>query len=240
MENKFIFSPSNLKTFVQCPYKFKAMNIDKSVPYVQNEAAKRGEHLHELMEQAVKTGWNSIVWDDEKSRANAKAFIDSVWALKNNGWVVETEASIAMTRDGKPVDYFDKKDNYLRCRIDLWAVHPQKDLTIILDWKSGQVYEADKLQLQANALCMQAQFKASKYMIGFAYLDNGKVKYENIDVKGVDLTSTDPLTFATSPCLELMLALDNANHALQSGKFLQNKNRFCRWCPVTECAHSGK
>ena len=113
-------------------------------------------------------------------------------------------------------------------------------MTIILDWKSGQVYEADKLQLQANALCMQAQFKASKYMIGFAYLDNGKVKYENIDVKGVDLTSTDPLTFATSPCLELVLALDNANHALQSGKFLQNKNRFCRWCPVTECAHSGK
>ena len=74
MENKFVFSPSNLKTFVQCPYKFKAMNIDKSVPYVQNEAAKRGEHLHELMEQAVKTGWNSIVWDDDKSRANRSKY----------------------------------------------------------------------------------------------------------------------------------------------------------------------
>lgn len=238
-----IFSPSNLKTFVQCPYKFKAMNIDKSVPYVQNEAAKRGERLHALMETAVKHGWDEVAhdWNDTKSYDHAYKFIRDVWALKNSGWHVETEASVATDGYGNSVDYFSKAPkNFLRCRIDLYAQHPDKDYIIILDWKSGKVYDADKLQLQANAVCMKTMTNTDKYLIGFAYLDNGGVKYEKIDVNGVDLHEKDPLAYAASPCLELLNALDNANHALQTGKYLQTKNMFCKWCPVKDCPHSGK
>ena len=235
-----IFSPSNLKTFVQCPYKFKAMNIDKSVPYVQNEAAKRGEQLHSLMETAVNYGWKEVQWTDTKSEKYAHGFIDTVWALKNKGWDVKTEVSVATDGYGNSVDYWAKApQNFLRCRIDLYATNPAMDYVLVLDWKSGQVYDADKLQLQANAICLRDKLHVNKYLVGFAYLDSGKVKYENVDVTGVDLKEKDPLKFASSSCLELMNAVDGATRAISMNKFIPCKNRFCKWCAVKDCQYAG-
>lgn len=239
----FVFSPSNLKTFVQCPYKFKAMNVDKTVPYVQNEAAKRGERLHSLMETAVNLGWDAVAKDynDEKSHDNAYKFIQTVWGLKKQGWIVKTETEFATDGYGNPVGYWDKApQNFLRCRIDLWAVHPDKATTIILDWKTGKAYDADRLQLQANAVCMKAQFKTDKYMVAFCYLDSGAVKSEEIDVHGINLFESDPLKFASSPCIELMNAVDDARRAFAENKFIKTKNRFCKWCAVKDCEYAGK
>lgn len=240
--SNFIFSPSNLKTFVQCPYKFKIMNVDKSVPYVQSEAAKRGEKLHALMEKAVNQGWDAVSkeYTDEKSYAYAQGFISMVWNLKNSGWIVRTETEFATDGRGNPVDYWDKTDkNFLRCRIDLWAVHPEKATTLIFDWKTGKVYDCDRLQLQANAVCMKAKHKTDKYLIAFCYLDSGAVKQEEIDIGDVDLFESDPLKFACSPCLELLSAVDDARRAFDENKFIKTKNMFCKWCAVKDCEFSG-
>lgn len=237
-----IFSPSNLKTFVQCPAKFKAMNIDKTVPYVQSKQAKRGEQLHALMETASNYGWKEVQWTDTKSKAYAEGFIKNVWALKKNGWEIHTETDVATDGYGNSIDYWAKApQNFLRCRIDLYAQHPEKDYVIVLDWKSGRAYDADKLQLQANAVCLRDKTHVNKYLIGFAYLDSGAVKYEKIDVDGVDLREKDPLKFASSPCLELLNAIDGATRAIATNKFIPNKNRFCSYCPLYEggmCVHS--
>lgn len=238
----FIYSPSNLKTFVQCPAKFYAMNVAKTVPYTQSEQAKRGEQLHSLMETAVNYGWKEVQWTDAKSEKYAHGFIDTVWALKNKGWDVKTEVSVATDGYGNSIDYWAKApQNFLRCRIDMYATHPEMDYAVVLDWKSGKAYDADKLQLQANAVCLRDKLHIDKYLVGFCYLDSGHVKYENINVNGVDLMEKDPLIFASSSCLELMNALDNAQRAFALNRFIPNKNRFCSYCPLYQngtCIHS--
>ena len=62
---------------------------------------------------------------------------------------------------------------------------------------------------------------------------------ETINVEGVDLRETDPLKFASSPCLELLNAVDSASRAIAMNKFIPTKNQFCKWCPVKDCPHKG-
>ncbi len=236
-----IYSPSSLKTFVQCPYKFKAMQIDKSVKWEQNESAKRGEQLHALMETACINGWDSVQWTDAKSEVYAHRFVNTVTAMKQQGWEIHTEAGVATDGYGNALDYWAKApQNYIRCRIDLYATHPDFNTVMIYDWKSGSVYAADDLQLQVNAACLQPLLHKDHYIAAFCYLDSGTVKTQELNIQGLDVRASDPLEFATSPCLEMMNALDGAQHAIATGKFLKTKNRFCKWCQVKDCEFAGK
>lgn len=238
----FIFSPSNLKTFVQCPAKFKAMNIDKTVPYVQSEQAKRGEQLHALMETAINHGWEAVQWTDAKSQPHAHKFTGIIRGLMDNGYEVHTEVGVATDGYGHGLDYWAKApQNFLRCRIDVLLLNKEKGNAIIFDHKTGKKYGADALQLQANAVCVRDTYGISKFITIFDYLDSGDMVKETIDVSGVDLRETDPLKFASSPCLELLNAVSDAQRALSMNKFIPTKNRFCSYCPLYEggmCIHS--
>lgn len=236
-----VFSPSSLKTFVQCPYKFKAMQIDKSVKWVQSPAAKRGEELHALMENACNNGWDTITWTDEASREHAYKFVQTIESMKQDGWRIYTEQGIGTDGYGHALDFWDKApNNFLRCRIDLYATHPKYDTVMIFDWKSGKSYDVDDLQLQVNAACLQTLCHINHYITAFCYLDSGDVRSQEINVQGLNIRETDPIKFVNSPCLEMMNAINGAQQAIATGKFLKTKNRFCKWCQVKECMYAGK
>lgn len=236
-----IFSPSALKTFVQCPYKFKAQYIDKSIKWEQSESAKRGEQLHALMETACNHGWDSVKWTDSVSEQYAKQFVGSVWKMKDAGWTVQTEVSLATDGYGNALDFWDKEpQNFLRCRVDLMATHPEKDLVIIYDWKSGKAYDLDRLQLQVNAMCAVPVTNKTKYSVAFCYLDNGAVKSESIDVTNVTARESNPTVLANSPCVDAQNAINGALKAIEFSNYPQTKNRFCAWCQVKECPYASK
>lgn len=233
-----ILSPSSLKTFVTCPLKFKVCNIDKAVVYKQSDKAKRGEELHSLMEDACNFGWGSVTWKDDVSRENAKTFVDHVWKLKDSGWQVETELGIGITRSGKSLDFWDDDPDYwLRCRIDLFARHPDKDFGIILDWKTGKKYDLDTLQLQVNAMCLQPKFGLNKYKTAFCYLDAGQTARHDLDITDMKLDEKDAMAISRSPCQEAQWAIYRVEEALRTEKFMPTKNRFCHWCPVEQCVY---
>lgn len=232
-----ILSPSALKTFVQCPYKFKQTYVTKELTYQQNDAAKRGERLHKKMETACNYGWDMANWNDKMSEPYAKNFTDTVWTLKKQGWKIKTEYGIG-TDGVKAVDFWDKSDdNKIRCRIDLFAYKPDTNLGIVLDWKTGKKYEADKLQLQVNAICLKAATGITNYNVGFMYLDSGDYTYENIDVTNFNINETDSLAWANSPCLEFLEAYSDTLNALERQRFIQTPNRFCKWCDSPDCPH---
>jgi hypothetical protein len=235
-----ILSPSALKTFVQCPYKFKQTYITKELKYTQSDAAKRGEQLHSLMETACLYGWDNVKWTDKKSEVYAKNFVDTVWTMKRQGWNIKTEYGIG-TDGYKAVDFWDKSEtNKIRCRVDLFAFKPECNLGVVLDWKTGKKYESDKLQLQVNAVCLKAATGITNFNIGFMYLDSGDYTYEQIDVSEFNINDTDPLSFATSPCLEFLEAYTDTLHAIEINKFIQTPNRFCKWCDSPDCPHRNK
>lgn len=243
MTAQLVYSPSMLKTFTSCPYKFKAQSIDKSIKWEQSEAAKRGEQLHALMETAINNNmkWEDMNWTDEKSAVHAKKFLDIVDYLRKNGWNFMTEYGVGTDGYGNALDFWDKPpQNFIRCRIDFVAVHPKTDFAIVLDWKTGKKYECDKLQLQVNAVCLQAHTGCNKYQMGFAYLDSGDFVKQNIDVTGIDVRNYDPTVLANSKCLEMLIALRDIQSAVATDNFPKTKNRFCRWCQCTECPYAGK
>ena len=243
MSVSLVYSPSMLKTFMSCPFKFKAQSIDKSIKWEQSEAAKRGEQLHALMETAINNNmqWEDVKWTDEKSATHAKKFLDLVAYLRKNGWQCQTEVGVGTDGYGNTLDFWAKApQNFLRCRIDFAAVHPKADFAIVIDWKTGKKYEADTLQLQVNAICMQASTRCNKYQMGFAYLDSGDFVKQNVDVTGVDVRNYNPETLAQSSCLEMLVALRDIQKAVAMDSFPQKQNRFCHWCQCTTCPHAGK
>lgn len=232
-----IFSPSSLKTFVQCPYKFKQTYVTKELKYQQSDAAKRGELLHKKMEDACTYGWDYVKWTDKVSEAHAHKFVDTVWTMKAQGWNIKTEYGLG-TDGVKAVDFWDKSDsNKIRCRVDLFAFKPNTNLGIVLDWKTGKKYESDKLQLQVNAICLKAATGITNFNVGFMYLDSGDYTYEQIDVSQFRIDEPDPLSWANSPCLEFLSAYEDANKALERNIFIQTPNRFCHWCDSPDCPH---
>lgn len=233
MARDIVFTPSNLKTFVQCPFKFKMVTLDKAVPYVQGEAAKRGEHLHSMMETALLHGWDSVTWDDDRSRANAYKFYCVINNLVNKGWDLHVEDSVATDGQGHKLDFWDKPPyNLMRCRIDVWLSHKDYNSVIVFDHKSGKKYDIDQLQLQFNAICLQPVTGKTQYVLNFDYLDNGAIVTSKIDISGVVVNETDPVKIAQSPCAELQAGLVGAQMSMEINSFPAMKNRFCQWCDV--------
>lgn len=237
-----VHSPSSLKTYVQCPYKYKAMYITKEVKWQQSEAAARGEQLHKLMENAVMTGWDDKAWKDTQSYQHAYKFWYNTLQLQKAGWTVHVEEGIGIDDTGTiPLTFWDRSGkNYLRCRIDFYATHPQKDIVIIFDWKTGKKYDVDKLQLQANAMCLRALTGKEKYVMSFCYLDSGDITAEQIDLTGVKLNERTVQACANSPCMELLIALNGVAASQRNNQYFFTPNRFCKWCQVESCPNKHK
>lgn len=242
MSNPLVYSPSMLKTYMSCPYKFKAQSIDKSIKWQQSPAAKRGEMLHALMETGCKNdGWSSVTWTDELSQPHAKKFLDIVSFLKTQGWQCQAEVETCTDGYGNALDWWAKPPQaLLRSRIDFLAVHPDKDFAIVMDWKTGKKYECDKLQLQVNAVCLEPIVKRTHFKMGFAYLDSGDFVSQDVDVKGLDVHDYSAESMAQTTCSEMMVALRNIQQAVVTDNFPKTKNRFCRWCQCAECPMAGK
>lgn len=222
------YSPSMLKVFAKCPAQFKARYIDKTTRFTQNEAAARGERLHSLMEQFMRTG-QIPEWPDDRSRFYARGFQESILGTLKYGWKFLPEVEYGMNTDGSSATY--RSCNSMRCRIDAIGLNDSKHFGLIFDWKTGKKYESDKLQLQLNAVVSAANVGLARFIVAFCYLDSGEVWSQ-------DLTVTDE--WLTRPEFkELSEAVTGLNAARISEEFPRQKNRFCRWCPVETCPHAG-
>ena len=226
-----VFTPSNLKLFMQCPLKFKLMTLDKAVPYVQSEKAKRGERLHALMEKCLRSGWDSVKWDDTLSYDHARKFYTIIMRLVDDGWVPHIEDSVATDATGHACEFWDRAPaNLLRCRIDLWLDRSDTDTVMVFDHKTGKRYASDKIQLQVNAACLRPVTRKDHYVVSFDYLDNGELATTRLDVSGLDLTARSTNAIKASTCAELLVALRGAERAIERGDFPPCRNRFCDWC----------
>ena len=227
------YSPSGLKTFMKCPAQFKAKYIDKTVTFTQSDAAARGERLHMLMENYINTGVQPD-WPDEVSRAYALGFMKAISHARSQGW--EFSAELALGMDGTFTDGDYNDCNYLRCRIDAIATRPDTDFALILDWKTGKKYEADRLQLQVNAVCAAAHTGLRRFVMAFCYLDSGDVVSQEVVVPEQIGDWKD------APGLEdagkAFMAVERACVQGVRG-FPKVRNRFCRWCPVETCMYAG-
>lgn len=229
-------SPTSLKTFQQCPQKYYRQYITKELEWKQSAAAARGDKLHKIMEEACDLVWKTSAWLDETQQVHDTAY--SFWLavdkLQQNGWSVQTELETAIDGMGNATGWWDK-DSWLRSKIDVCATHPNKDYAIVIDWKTGKVYDEDKIQLDVNAMTLKPITGLSNYKVMFAYLDQNIIK--NYDVV-VDLDKPrefDILKDAGTKLMDTMLVIHTLKDYTARDFWPCTKNKFCNWCGVKDC-----
>lgn len=152
------WSYSKLETARKCPFSFNRRYIDKvPAPYVENEAAKIGRMMHEILENCLK-GQNindaykkvCIVKNQLTThemercvgfRPRVISFLEKIKDFEIGNAVSRkfVEIDVAITADFKPAGYWDKDPLPLfRGKMDFGILN-DKNYLCIIDHKTGDV-----------------------------------------------------------------------------------------------------
>lgn len=227
-------SPSSLSAFNDCPFLYKAKYVDKSLPKEESPAMLRGTLIHSLMEQWIKTGKQPDNLITEPTIAGAIPAMyqnaATIPLLREAGWILHVEDSVGITIEGKATSFF-AKDVWLRCKIDLWAEHPEKDFLILIDWKTGKPW-SNRMQLDCNALCLTNRTEGKRIVASYAYLDLDKIYTDEIIPDIENPQAALLLGYEQSCMAETMGLIERYQKAFESDTFPRTKHRWCGRCPL--------
>ena len=151
---KIAWSYSRIRTFRQCPLRLYWQSIapkGERLPYVQSEAAARGERLHKHLEVCARraiTQGDSAIGDPEIAHA-----VPVIHAFVREYDEIYPERRTALNAQMQKVGYF-ASDVMMRCGLDLTGI--KGDRAGLIDWKSGgkegRLKADDQLELFAGVI----------------------------------------------------------------------------------------
>lgn len=174
-----MYSFSAIKDFQQCPKLYNEKRILKSVKFVQNESAKRGERLHKAFEDYVKHG--------TPMPAELTAHEPLLRTLIDVQGAKLTEYAMAMDGKANSVEYYDPAIKspkpwdfnpaaHIGCVADLIIVGGG-ETAYYFDYKTGAGKYPDISQCELTALMMMAKFKHVNEVIGaLLFVDAGTIE----------------------------------------------------------------
>lgn len=212
-------SYTNLKMFAQCPAKYKAMVVDKSVPFTTTSAQQQGIDVHAALETAVST--KSKLPDEF---AEYQPIVDVLCKQEGD---ISCERKLAIASDLSPIRYYD--DNvWYRGILDVLVVNGTT--ARLYDYKHGNADYQDDDQLRENAILIFCNYpKVDIIIASFIYLEAGKVtklviRREDLHVLVVRLSKKEV------PVLR----------AEKLNAFPMQKSHLCNYCQVTTCRYHNR
>ena len=166
------FAPSVLERRRDCPASYR---IEKDLPDVENEAAKKGSRLHELIAASIKS--------DGKVRAKTED--ESFYVKRALAFLHKTLKTGLLLHPEERLEYVDENREVLfygTC--DLVAID-ENDQLMIFDWKTGSAdipVAKDNLQLKAYALAAMQKYKKTTckaFIYGTKYNVDTKWTFRN-------------------------------------------------------------
>lgn len=218
-----VASHTFLDCYERCPKQAWHRYVVKDQPYVESEAQKYGNTVHDLLDKRVgkKVPLPADYAFLEKFAASFDVYSD-VW----------TECKFGMNAQGGPVGFFDP-DVWMRGKADVIVFSPDLTTAILADWKTGKKYEKPQ-ELEEHALLARACFaKNSKYktvtkFIGFyVWLKDGEVGQMH------DLSDVGK-TFA-----RVKKTMQQVEQTMAAGAdWPARENPLCGWCSVRTCLYN--
>lgn len=207
-----VWSFSFLSNYLNCPAQANARYIEKTLPYVESEAAAYGNRVHSALEHAI--AYNKPLDED------LKQYEKYVTAIKQIPAKVHAELKLGVTNDWKPTNFFGD-DVSGRGKLDVVAL--LNDTTAILfDHKTGKVRE-DTFELEVQAVLLQVAYPKLTTIKG-CYIWLKPDHWGEIH----DLSSKIERTKET---------IEGIMRKVGQGLFYVNKNALCGWCALTSCKH---
>ena len=216
------WSHSALKVYTSCPHKYYREKVVKDVPFVENDAIKRGNDLHSTMEKAVR--------DDKPlpKRWDYPHLQELVeWARSLPA--VRCEEQLAFTSELVRCEWFDRKVKvWTRAKVDLQSFFSD-EVAFVLDYKTGKNW-GDDGQAGLTALAMfWANPQLQSVSTCWYYVDQ-------------DQQVTDQ--FHRADMIDLMEAplktLDQIARSYKTERWQKTPGISCKFCGVTDCEFRGK
>lgn len=213
-EHPFIWTHTKLTNAERCPKQFHARYIAKTLPYTSSPEADEGNRVHKLMEDRIK--FNRPLPEAECWR---EEFIMPKTSPVDNALA---EHELAVTADGEPVDFWDKRA-WFRGKLDYLLMSADKSLAVITDWKTGRVWE-DPDELETHGALAAITYPAveewwgmyvwfKERRMGQPHVLDGKTAFHNLR-KRVDVIDLNCQDAGPSP--------------------------LCRFCPLEQECRGGK
>ena len=208
--SKRTLSKSQVNLFLDCPYKWKKVYINK-IRSKPSLAQQRGIDIHSKIEKFYR---------DPKPDKDLKNFIKfELQRVKN------------MIKEKK----FDKKYFYpifqelkmqneeigLKGICDAVFINPKDDKLIVIDWKTGKYYPKDfdkyRFELAVYAELLKHSDKTDEVPAywGIYFSDADKLFFEKIDQKYID---------------KMYETVEEARKGMESGDYFPKKNKWCWFC----------
>lgn len=221
-------SPSSMGTFETCPRKFEAQYITRESKWVETEANKYGNRMHEALENAFQ--YNTELPDEFKELKSPVAAIKR-WPGRRFA-----ELKLAVDEDFTPCDW---RDRNLGCKIDLSVFH--QNTVHVLDWKSSGKIPDERyfstLQIDINAALLLAHHDSLESVrAAYYYTRFDQLKPTKDDERGLYTREKfDDLKGGLNDKIIVIKA------AFESGLFPPKQNGLCRGhCDVYSCEFNGR
>lgn len=230
-DKRFAMSWTKLDMFDQCPFKYNAIHLEKSVVVeFQGEAAEYGDRVHKAAEAFLRLD-QPIPEEFEKYREVWEAAKEAAWrhfATTNNAPTCEDKWAIDI--NGKPVDYFNKKV-FIRGQSDYTFATGTK--VVPLDWKTGAGKYPKTGQLDIMALLAKAQKQYKKYGTfrgALVFLDADKMVHHTTDLT-TEQKHADALAYWQGRTMQIIKCYEEEH-------FPKKTSPLCAWCPVGTCEYN--
>lgn len=219
VEQPIQWSYSALKTFQNCPMRYKRQYIMKDVIDPGNESTRYGTDVHLAFELCLK-GEAEL----PEKYARFKPIIEATNLFKGDKYV---EHKMALDYELKPCE-FDSGKRFVRGIADLIVVDGMS--ARVVDWKSGNPKFADTKQLELMALMIFRHFpkvNTVKGALAFVVTDDVvKATYSKKDAKVL--------------WRKWISDVQQIETCLATDKFLPKTSGLCRFCPVADCEFNKK
>lgn len=211
------FSYSRLNNFEQCPKKFYATAIAKSVKEPETEAMNYGKAVHKALELRVTRS--------QPLPAHLAHLEGIVAPLAESPGTKRAEFQMAINGSLEPTGWFDK-DVYCRAIADLVVDRGTK--AALLDYKTGKKSD-DFMQLKlTGSLYFQHASEVEQITCAFVW-----TKDKSVTKCVIKRDEMSDLWSDLSPRIE------RYQTAFRNQEFPPRPGRHCKWCPVKACPHWG-
>lgn len=251
-------SPSSLHLFDQCPRRYQNKYVTKEFPVREfgGPQAERGTILHGLLEHTLKHGYTEGLIPIKLSKRKTvqaswlqyqpewercKDAVGNIQDMMRTKWDVFVEMEIATDGNGKMCGWWDEQC-FMRAKVDVFLISPDKSTAIIWDWKTGQAKHINPHQFNFIGLTLVPEFGLRNYgamdfLIDAAEGEQGRPFVIPVDRALPKYLASDQ--YASSPLAPTIDAIKQLQEAHVLNKWTEKKS-FCGNCEVKSCINQGK
>lgn len=214
-----VFSPSNMKTYLDCPRRFQAQSITKEIKWQASKQKSRGTLVHNALEKALTAGWEKVItWPEGMDMSFVQQKILTARQLIALGSELFVEHELTVNSKLQPTDWWGA-DAMLRAKADALILPPGDAPAMLIDFKTGKKWDEDDFQLRVECLLVHLIYHKPVVQYSYWYVDTADTSSGTIDFDN-----------GYEPVRDIMDTMRDMKQDIMSNNFPPKKNRFCKWC----------